>query len=151
MLSRQTRERSCRSLGHSRTPRKPTRGSLGVAKTYRRLGIGTYILNCIAAIAGRMGKGWLEVDVLLKNIPAQRFYMRFGFSFVRNGRAHWIVRGRKPCRLLRSSPITSRERDDDSADADVSNQKTFTDRFPRLVRRWCFKYGGICSRKHSNQ
>jgi ribosomal protein S18 acetylase RimI-like enzyme len=42
--------------------------SLAVAKEYRRLGIGTCILGRVEAIAGRMGKRWLEVDVLNKNI-----------------------------------------------------------------------------------
>jgi GNAT superfamily N-acetyltransferase len=70
--------------------------SLGVAKEYRRLGIGTYILSYIEAIAKRMGKKWLEVDVLKKNIAAQQFYTKYGFTFIPSERAHDIVRGKKP-------------------------------------------------------
>jgi len=70
--------------------------SLGVAKEYRRLGIGTCILGCAEKIARYMGKRWLEVDVLRKNIPAQRLYAKCGFTFVQNERMHYIVRGKKP-------------------------------------------------------
>jgi GNAT superfamily N-acetyltransferase len=70
--------------------------SLGVAKEYRRLGIGTCILGCIEAIARHMGKRWLEVDVLRRNIPAQRFYTKYGFTFIQNERVRRIMRGKKP-------------------------------------------------------
>ncbi len=48
--------------------------SLGVAKEYRRLGIGTCILGYIETIAKHMGKRWLETLVLRKNIPVQRLH-----------------------------------------------------------------------------
>jgi ribosomal protein S18 acetylase RimI-like enzyme len=70
--------------------------SLGVAKGYRRLGIGTRILVHVEAVARHMGKRWLEVDMLRKNIPAQRLYTKYGFSFIQDGRIHYIMRGRKP-------------------------------------------------------
>jgi len=70
--------------------------SLGVAKEYRRLGIGTCILGCIETIARHMGKGWLEVDVLRKNIPAERLYTKYGFTFIQNERMLFIMRGKKP-------------------------------------------------------
>lgn len=70
--------------------------SLGVAKGYRRLGIGTRILVHVEAVARHMGKRWLEVDVLRKNIPAQRLYTKYGFSFIQGGRIHYIMRGKKP-------------------------------------------------------
>lgn len=70
--------------------------SLGVAKGYRRLGIGTCILGYIETIARHMGKGWLEVDVLRKNIPAQRLYTKYGFTFIQSERMFFIMRGKKP-------------------------------------------------------
>jgi ribosomal protein S18 acetylase RimI-like enzyme len=69
--------------------------SLGVAKEYRRLGIGTCILSYIEAIARYMGKRLLEVDVLTKNIPAQRLYAKYGFTLTTNERIHYLVRGKK--------------------------------------------------------
>jgi ribosomal protein S18 acetylase RimI-like enzyme len=70
--------------------------SLGVAKGYRRLGIGTCILGYIETIARHMGKRWLEVDVLRKNIPAQRLYTKYGFTFIQSERMFFIMRGKKP-------------------------------------------------------
>jgi ribosomal protein S18 acetylase RimI-like enzyme len=66
--------------------------SLGVAREYRRLGIGTCILCYVEAIANRLGKRWLETLVLTRNIPAQRIYSKFGFAVVRKGRTHCIMR-----------------------------------------------------------
>lgn len=66
--------------------------SLGVAKEYRRLGIGTCILGYIETIARRMGKRWLETLVLRKNIPAQRLYTKYGFTFIQSERMHCIMR-----------------------------------------------------------
>ena len=66
--------------------------SLGVAKEYRRLGIGTCILDYIETIAKHMGKRWLETLVLSKNIPAQRFYTKHGFTFTQSERIHRIMR-----------------------------------------------------------
>ena len=66
--------------------------SLGVAKEYRRLGIGTCILGYIETIAGDMGKRWLEALVLRKNIPAQRLYTKYGFTFIQSERMHCIMR-----------------------------------------------------------
>jgi len=60
--------------------------SLGVAKEYRRRGIGTYILGCIETIARHMGKKRLEVGVWRKNIPAQRLYRKYGFKFTQSER-----------------------------------------------------------------
>jgi len=70
--------------------------SLGVAKDYRRLRIGTCILCHSEAIARHMDKRWLEVDVLTKNIPAQRLYAKYGFTFIRRERMHYVTRGKKP-------------------------------------------------------
>lgn len=70
--------------------------SLGVAKDRRRLGIGTCILGYVETIAKRNGKRWLEVDVLKKNIPAQRLYTKYGFTFIQSERMRFVMRGRKP-------------------------------------------------------
>lgn len=66
--------------------------SLGVAKDYRRLGIGTCILGHIETIAKHIGKRRLEVDVFRKNIPAQRFYTKYGFTFTRSKRMPCTMR-----------------------------------------------------------
>jgi ribosomal protein S18 acetylase RimI-like enzyme len=79
--------------------------SLGVAKEYRRLGIGTCILGYVEAIARRMGKRWLEVDVLSKNAPAQRLYTKYGFTFAQSERIHYIVRGKKPLWLTEECSV----------------------------------------------
>jgi len=70
--------------------------SLGVAKAYRRLGIGTRILSYVEAIARYMGKRLLEVDVLAKNIPAQRLYAKYGFTLTSNERFPYLMKGKKP-------------------------------------------------------
>jgi GNAT superfamily N-acetyltransferase len=70
--------------------------SLVVAKKCRRLGIGTCILGYVETIARHMNKRWLEADVLRKNFPAQRFYTKFGFTFIQNERMRDIMRGKKP-------------------------------------------------------
>jgi ribosomal protein S18 acetylase RimI-like enzyme len=66
--------------------------SLGVAREYRRLGIGTCILGCIEAIARHMRKRWLETLVLRKNVPAQRLYRKYGFTYTRSERMHCIMK-----------------------------------------------------------
>ncbi len=69
--------------------------SLAVQRKYRRLGIGTCILGYMETVARRMGKKWLEVDVLRKNIPAQQFYIKYGFAFAKDERMDHIVKGKK--------------------------------------------------------
>jgi len=66
--------------------------SLGVKKEYRRLGVGTCILGYIETTAKHMGKRWLETLVLRKNIPAQRLYTKYGFTFIQSERMHCIMR-----------------------------------------------------------
>jgi len=66
--------------------------SLAVAKDYRRLGIGTCILDRIETIARHMAKRWLETLVLRKNIPAQRLYTEYGFTLIQSERMHFIMR-----------------------------------------------------------
>jgi len=66
--------------------------SLGVAKEYRRLGVGTCILGRIETIAEHMRKRRLETLVLRKNIPAQRLYTKYGFRFLQSEDTHCILR-----------------------------------------------------------
>jgi GNAT superfamily N-acetyltransferase len=66
--------------------------SLGVAREFRRLGIGTCILGYIETTAKQMHKRWLEALVLRKNIPAQRLYAKYGFTFIQSERMHYIMR-----------------------------------------------------------
>jgi GNAT superfamily N-acetyltransferase len=66
--------------------------SIGVAKEYRGLGIGTCILSYIEAIAKHLSKRWLETLVLSRNIPAQRLYSKHGFAFIQVERMHCIMR-----------------------------------------------------------
>jgi len=66
--------------------------SLGVTKEYRRLGIGTCILDYIEATAKQLGKRRLETLVLRKNIPAQRLYTKYGFTIIQRERMHCIMR-----------------------------------------------------------
>ncbi len=54
--------------------------NIAVANAYRRLGIATHILNLIENIAAALGKYWLELSVLQANAPAQRLYLKFGFT-----------------------------------------------------------------------
>jgi GNAT superfamily N-acetyltransferase len=73
--------------------------SLGVARRYRRLGIGTCILGNIETTAKHMGKRTLEVDVYEKNIPALRLYTKYGFTFVPSLSMRSMARGSKSVSL----------------------------------------------------
>lgn len=66
--------------------------SLGVTKECRRIGIGTCILSHAEKTAKRKAKKWMEVGVYRKNIPAQRFYAKYGFRFIHSERALHIMR-----------------------------------------------------------
>jgi ribosomal protein S18 acetylase RimI-like enzyme len=68
--------------------------SLGVAKEYRRVGVATCILRYAESMAARLGKERLELGVLKRNTPAQRLYMKFGFSAVMERRWSFILRKR---------------------------------------------------------
>lgn len=54
-------------------------GSLAVAPEYRRCGFATHMLNYSARVAGRLGKSWVELTVLKKNISARQLYEKVGF------------------------------------------------------------------------
>jgi GNAT superfamily N-acetyltransferase len=66
--------------------------SLGVAREYRRLGIGMCILGYIETIAKHMRKRRLETLVLRENIPAQRLYAKYGFTFIKSERMYYIMK-----------------------------------------------------------
>lgn len=66
--------------------------SLGVAKEYRRLGVATYVLRHAEKLTVRLGKEWLELTVLKRNIPAQRLYVKSGFSVVKERRWSFIMK-----------------------------------------------------------
>ncbi|MGD1054779.1 MAG: GNAT family N-acetyltransferase [Nitrososphaerales archaeon] len=69
--------------------------SLGVAKQYRRLGIGACILGHVEMIARNVGKKSLAVDVYKKNVSAQRLYAKHGFTFTQDIRIRGMMRGNK--------------------------------------------------------
>ena len=70
--------------------------SLGVARRYRRLGIGAYILCSVETTAERLGKKTLVVDVFGKNIPALGLYTKYGFTLVPTLSTRSKRRGSKP-------------------------------------------------------
>lgn len=69
--------------------------SLGVARRYRRLGIGTCILRYVETTAKHRGRRSLEVDVYEKNAPAQRLYASYGFTFSHGARMRNMMKGSK--------------------------------------------------------
>lgn len=80
--------------------------SLGVARRYRRLGIGTCILGHVETTARRMGKRILKVDVYGKNTPALRFYTEYGFTLVPSLSTRSMMKGSKP--VSAGKPATTR-------------------------------------------
>lgn len=70
-------------------------GSLAVAPEYRRFGVATHILEYSARVASRLGKKWLELTVLKKNIPALQLYETAGFVKKEERKWSFVLR-RKP-------------------------------------------------------
>lgn len=68
--------------------------SLGVAKEFRRLGVATLALRYAERLAARLGREWLELSVLKKNVPAQRLYAKVGFTLKKVGRWSFILKKR---------------------------------------------------------
>jgi ribosomal protein S18 acetylase RimI-like enzyme len=66
--------------------------TLGVAKPYRRLGVATYVLRRAEKLAVQLGKGWLELTVLKGNTPAQRLYVKSGFSAAKERRRSFVMK-----------------------------------------------------------
>jgi ribosomal protein S18 acetylase RimI-like enzyme len=66
--------------------------SLAVSPDCRRIGIATYALNHVAAIAKKLGKEALELAVLKKNIPAVRLYERRGYRVEEEKRRSFILK-----------------------------------------------------------
>ena len=56
--------------------------SLGVKKQYRRMGLGTLLLEQMEKAARILHKRSLEVDVRIKNAPAKRLYAGYAFTFI---------------------------------------------------------------------
>jgi ribosomal protein S18 acetylase RimI-like enzyme len=77
--------------------------SLGVAKEYRRLGVATYVLRRAEKLAIQLGKQWLELTVLKGNTPAQRLYVKSGFSAVKEKRMSFIMKKQAKIRAIRKS------------------------------------------------
>jgi ribosomal protein S18 acetylase RimI-like enzyme len=69
-------------------------GSLGVANECRRLGVATHALRYAERLAVQLDKRWLELSVLKGNAPAQRLYVKLGFSAVEEKRWSFIMRKR---------------------------------------------------------
>lgn len=77
--------------------------SLGVAKEYRRLGVATYVLRRAEKLAVQLGKQWLELTVLKGNTPAQRLYLKSGFSAVKEKRMSFIMKKQARICTMRKS------------------------------------------------
>ena len=54
--------------------------SLSVSPIKRKRGVGFFVLVQMEKLARRMNLPWLELEVLKGNVPAQRFYWKFGFK-----------------------------------------------------------------------
>lgn len=67
-------------------------GSLAVTPEYRGYGVATHILDYSAKVAGKLGKKWLELTVLKKNIPARRLYEKTGFVKKKNKKWSLVLR-----------------------------------------------------------
>lgn len=65
--------------------------SLAVAPEFRRLGVATYILNCVETWAKKMGKKGVELSVLKSNFPAQKLYRKFGFLQKREKKRSFVL------------------------------------------------------------
>jgi ribosomal protein S18 acetylase RimI-like enzyme len=66
--------------------------SMAVSPDYRRIGVATYALNQAAAIASKLCKEALELNVLKKNTPAVRLYKRLGYRLKEEKRRSLILR-----------------------------------------------------------
>jgi ribosomal protein S18 acetylase RimI-like enzyme len=66
--------------------------SLGVAEEYRRLGVATFTLHYAGRLAAELGKKWLRLSVVKMNSPAQRLYVKLGFTVMKERRWSFILR-----------------------------------------------------------
>jgi ribosomal protein S18 acetylase RimI-like enzyme len=67
-------------------------GSVAVAPNYRGRGIGSFILCFAEEIARKAGKRWLELTVMKVNTPAQKLYVRFGFTLKEEKRYSFVLK-----------------------------------------------------------
>jgi ribosomal protein S18 acetylase RimI-like enzyme len=66
--------------------------SMAASPDYRRIGIATYALNHAAAIASKLRKEALELEVLKKNTPAIKLYEKHGYRIEEEKRRSFILR-----------------------------------------------------------
>lgn len=64
--------------------------SLGIGSEYRRSGLATCALTFAEEAASQLRKKELRLSVLAGNLPAQRLYLKFGFSVIR--RERWSLK-----------------------------------------------------------
>ncbi len=68
--------------------------SLAVSPVKRRRGVGFFALAQAERLAKRMKLPWLELDVLKRNVSAQRLYWKFGFKTCAERRLSLMLRKR---------------------------------------------------------
>ena len=65
--------------------------TLAVSPEFRRAGIASFILNYAETVAEKIGKGYLELSVLKKNLPARKLYEKHGFSVKKEKRRTYLM------------------------------------------------------------
>jgi len=68
--------------------------SLAVSPMKRKSGVGFFVLVQAEKLARRMKLPWLELEVLKRNVPAQRLYWKFGFKIYAERRLALVLRKR---------------------------------------------------------
>ena len=68
--------------------------SLAVSPMKRKSGVGFFVLVQAEKLARRMKLPWLELEVLKRNVPAQRLYWKFGFKIYAERRLTLVLRKR---------------------------------------------------------
>jgi ribosomal protein S18 acetylase RimI-like enzyme len=68
--------------------------TLAVSPIKRKRGVGFFVLVQAEELAKQMKLPWLELEVLKRNVPAQRFYWKFGFKIHAERRLSLVVRKR---------------------------------------------------------
>ncbi len=68
--------------------------SLSVSPNMRKHGVGFFVLVQAEKLARRMKLPWLELEVLKRNVPAQRLYWKFGFKVHAEKRLTLVLRKR---------------------------------------------------------
>ena len=68
--------------------------SVAVSPIKRKRGVGFFALVHAEKLAKRMKLRWLELEVLKRNVPAQRLYWKFGFKIYAKRRLALVLRKR---------------------------------------------------------